>query len=56
MTGQANGTNIQEGMKKISSGTMDIKLAQFLFFYYQITPHSTRSSSGRVNVWTTVEY
>ena len=27
-------------MKKISSGTVDIKLAQFLFFY-QITPHST---------------
>ena len=30
----------KKGMKKISSGTMDIKLAQFLFSY-QITPHST---------------
>ena len=27
-------------MKKISSGTVDIKLAQFLFSY-RITPHST---------------
>ena len=34
----------KKGMKKISSGTVDTKLAQFLFSY-RITPHSTTGQS-----------
>ena len=43
----------KKGMKKISSGTVDTKLAQFL-----LSNNSTqyyRSISGRANVWTTIE-
>ena len=37
----------KKGMKKISSGTVDTKLTQFLFSY-RITPHGTTGQSQKI--------